>query len=1466
MATATRKRPPELRLSGGPLEGASTGTPMNSARQRVPLSLSPEQKRKIGLDNSLPRRARKKEQVIPLRSRLQRRLVTSATAANTFLEVHLRRHGRYISRHPVRTLLLACLLITSLFYPAAGIYLWASKGGPGVTRGDARSVWRSLSTPFLDSFASSGRKHHNSLRDLRMVWDDAADLRAMDARDADAYLGSVTPLSLLPYTWPTEEKVEQKERCRSVRVEHVFVTTDDVMMGLGARYGVLDTPILQSGQRLQDTIESYLTGKGRKVTCVKASQSSECLTLSPLSFWQRDAQLLAADSTPTATLLGSSFNITSQGIPLSLTTTFAGRSHLFAKLPRADHLALTFFLEDEEDCRQTASGETLSKSHEDWLSMLRNITGGQVGILSSEIVATKEVVLQFMPVQSSNTFITQRLLLAIGYIAVFVWLTRSLMKIQNVHSRFGLAFTGVVELIISMTLAISICALCGVRLTLVPWEILPFVVVVIGSENMFVLTNAIISTPISLSVSSRVATGLEKVGVPIAVTVMSDVLLMTVIMMLVDVRAVREFCIFAIFSLIVDFFMQMTLYTTVLSIDLQRLELADLLSQGGPNDSSNTLSLHAHADNESITSDPAASLDGFDEFSSQRNHSGLLRHKTQGGKSFIKMSCRTMWRARTARTASLSLLLAFMFGIYLYHGSGFPSHHSYPFLAQNSSIHPATVSATTAQTNHQATPAFDPYSHLSHNDTLEKMTMPWWHKSPSATFWQALNPTDASSVRIKVEPWTVLSLRSTKTFEGSPRNVAHFASWAIFRPRVRAIIWFFKLVVLPISGTTGLLWVLLLYLLKDTELLEAQQNHSDGTGGGEDEEEEAVEPREEESKSELETALRLSGTSHSSDVELSKQSGGFVVTLATDSSLSVWKPSKRGKSSTVILSAIVKEYSRVTAMEVDAEFNLIAIGHASGSVSLWTLTSLQPIELNEAAQEKGRDGRPSTRTQSLLILPSATEQASVISSHRDGSIWRWTRSLHQQSPLMLVPAQLGAVWMAFPPLSSHGTCPGILALSSSDYRFQLYRFSNDEPLHICLLAIQVDNSVVRSASLTTLLFGDEDRSRGSTWSSVVLGTSRGSVLVYDLASHHKVGQYDILDGPVTMIRAIDFVSACPSLPFVGNRDVVIVNSDGHATIMTLSTLAHIPSPMFSASKSPPSTPSKKKNGQHSAPLVALPDPNTPAKGSERDWETSPKSAGTHMNGFASNVTNGTLLSAPGTSMSSPAANGTSFSPSAARHRRRSSQGRRRPSEMDLFLGGEQPLPSSSTNGSASDHLDLDPFDLHSTTQLQWARLASLECERGGADLVMGIGGAKVFGARRKPRQGMLSFSFDSRWEAFQLDVDVLFLDRKPDTLLEVGYVKQCRLELEDGVQYEAGGVAGAAEDANIPLRSTHFPSSTRRTAPVPTRVVTSPLSFTRLDRVEAFYKERVGVDSHKRKKRTVIFTFANTVAALISFE
>lgn len=319
-----------------------------------------------------------------------------------------------------------------------------------MTRGDAASVWKSLSTPFMDSFIS-GREHHNSIRDLRMIWDDSNDLKALDIRDHDKFGTATSSRSKKKSksksssrisssstsssgsearidTGSTNDEKGSNENCRTIRIEHVFVTADDILKGSGPKHGVLQIPILSSALQLQQTIDSAtsswssnLESPPRRIEesqellssnssstptssprmtssssssshshsslhsslqCIMASSSSSqqsskeprCLTLSPLDYFNGSLSYLKSIESPERIPLISDLNQTMSGIPLSIATTLAGRWHLFSKLPRAEHLAFTFFLEveeqggDGEDCFSSSRNDdkaSKKKDHQD---------------------------------------------------------------------------------------------------------------------------------------------------------------------------------------------------------------------------------------------------------------------------------------------------------------------------------------------------------------------------------------------------------------------------------------------------------------------------------------------------------------------------------------------------------------------------------------------------------------------------------------------------------------------------------------------------------------------------------------------------------------------------------------------------------------------------------------------------------------------------------------------------------------------------------------------------------------------------------------------------------------------------------------------------------------------------------------------------------------------------------------------
>ena len=163
----------------------------------------------------------------------------------------------------------------------------------------------------------------------------------------------------------------------------------------------------------------------------------------------------------------------------------------------------------------------------------------------------------------------------IAYALFIIYVSISLSRLNQVHSRFGLAITGIVQLCVSTIMSISLLELCGWRLRLLPWTVVPFVIVVVGVENMLTITRAIVSTSISLPVPERVGQGMAKVGPVIGMTVLSDLTLLGIAGYVIP-GTIREFCIFASVVSVIDYFLQSTFFITVLSVDIQRLEVSFL--------------------------------------------------------------------------------------------------------------------------------------------------------------------------------------------------------------------------------------------------------------------------------------------------------------------------------------------------------------------------------------------------------------------------------------------------------------------------------------------------------------------------------------------------------------------------------------------------------------------------------------------------------------------------------------------------------------------------------------------------------------------------------------------------------------------------------------------------------------------------------------------------------------------------
>ena len=377
------------------------------------------------------------------------------------------------------------------------------------------------------------------------------------------------------------------------------------------------------------------------------------------------------------------------------------------------------------------------------------------------------------------------------YTVLLTYLLVLLSRATNVHSRFGLAFTGVVELACSSIMSFSVMALLGFSdrregnrdgEANVPYYILPFVILIVGVENMSAIVKAVYGVPVSFSVPDRVGLGLAKVGPSMLFTSLSDIGILAVIGGVIKLRPVRDFCIFASILIVVHFWMLITFFLTVLSIDCQRLELDDLLRQISefPKKSSHEV-------------EEKENLHGHGEPISKRSRGRSGSATSEYMNSTWIMQARKAWRARTARGGSLIMLLTLLTGLYYANESrdvrAGLEHLRY------SSRDPSPVDVVSAAVAGQmGTGVFQ-------------------------------NASFGERAVFRILPGIRILLPSLGQAVAPGELVASLPS--VSRPRLPQfdpVFRLVKIVILPQCLTAFVVWLILLYLLKDADLLDAQRN------------------------------------------------------------------------------------------------------------------------------------------------------------------------------------------------------------------------------------------------------------------------------------------------------------------------------------------------------------------------------------------------------------------------------------------------------------------------------------------------------------------------------------------------------------------------------------------------------------------------------------------------------------------
>ncbi|KAG6850416.1 hypothetical protein H0H93_013641 [Arthromyces matolae] len=746
--------------------------------------------------------------------------------------------ARHCATHQIRIILVSCVVITSLFYPALAIY--------------TSSQHKALSV--IDNFISRTTiSEFDAQRDLHDLWAEGHGLRIHDDAVTRAKCGAG----------------------RALRVERLLIQGND-----DDDEGALSRQTLLSTLELENRLESLISNGD--TPCLKRADG-KCFVVSPLLFWEHDKQALLSDPDISNTL-GSFRNISVGGVLVTPRMVLARRELHDPHASQSDFdfatfLAVTYFFPDSE-CLDTIE-------HESWLQTVHRARAEQQG----PILEVQEPTVFGLEYERNKPkpegWSALSTFLYAAYLGFFVYVGWSAGKMTAVHSRLGITLTALVEIAVSTITSLSVCALIGFKVTMVPWELLPIVIVFVGAENMFNLVDAVGKTSVSLSVKQRIAEGLSRAGTSNTLKVVSYNIILGIIAVF-SVGAIRQFCSFAIVVLVAHWFLAHTFFLAVLSIDLQRLTLDELLRHGA--------------------STPFPHTNTIKEDNTKKPRSAWQR---------LIFTAQTLLKGRA--TANLSLLMLLTLTATLYY----------------------TTSVSVFNEDQIPVFPFQDRPRLPHQavDDSSNRDLSAWYT------WKTLNPAQAPLLHLRVETPIIVSFRSDTvspdSFKPAKKPRARFSMRTF-----RSILWILKIMIFPILATTTALWGLLLYLLKDAELLEAQRNR-----GEPDSHDTAEDSKVPEGQISFSTLPR----SFTSDVELiaASKDGNVVVSVGLYNEITIAHVDRNAHFSVDAADVLLRTastssaISALTSVAVDNDGCYCAVGTGAGAIAVWSCKTddIHPLPL-----------------------------------------------------------------------------------------------------------------------------------------------------------------------------------------------------------------------------------------------------------------------------------------------------------------------------------------------------------------------------------------------------------------------------------------------------------------------------------------------------------------------------------------
>ncbi|KAF9885255.1 hypothetical protein FE257_000615 [Aspergillus nanangensis] len=186
--------------------------------------------------------------------------------------------------------------------------------------------------------------------------------------------------------------------------------------------------------------------------------------------------------------------------------------------------------------------------------------------------------------KSSNT---DAKIVVISYIVMFIYASLALGSVTVtwrsllvnpanalVQSKFTLGIVGILIVLMSVSASVGLFAALGVKATLIIAEVIPFLVLAVGVDNIFLIVHEFERINISHpdeEIDERIARAAGRIGPSIFLSAITETVAFA-LGAFVGMPAVRNFAVYAAGAVFINAILQITMFISVLSLNQRRVE------------------------------------------------------------------------------------------------------------------------------------------------------------------------------------------------------------------------------------------------------------------------------------------------------------------------------------------------------------------------------------------------------------------------------------------------------------------------------------------------------------------------------------------------------------------------------------------------------------------------------------------------------------------------------------------------------------------------------------------------------------------------------------------------------------------------------------------------------------------------------------------------------------------------------